>query len=364
MVKFGEMTQTDIAAALNVSLPTINALVTGRTYRHLHGRKRGDRQPQAEERYGFPVTPERRYEREASFWARVDRSGGVQGCWPFEGAEPGKYGLLGMGISLVGTTATFLIAYILARGLKKAPSSNRVVRHLCNNKPCCNPSHLLLGTHRENQLDRIAAEREKIQVPRFVENPVPSPEGGWIIAVGDPDELERAARASEFWQRVDKSGGESMCWPWIGSTRNKFGYGQMNWEGTTATAHRIAYLLENNLSLQDLSRSIHIRHRCPPGGKPNDCNNPRHLLAGTAADNRADCIEDGTMPMGENHHMGRKSPDLMIRTIREQYWTVPKEKRSSLTEIAAKSGVSINTVSNWLTGKTRLAAGGPIGAVE
>ncbi|WP_417554608.1 HNH endonuclease [Microbispora sp. NBC_01189] len=337
----------------------INALVQGRTYKHLHGRERGDRRPLSEERFGFPVTPERRREQEARFWVRVNRSGGSDACWPFVGAKPGRYGLLGLGNYLVGSTAAFVVAYSLARGLSQAPDSAYVIRHLCNNKPCCNPAHLLLGTHRENQMDRLAAEREGILGPKIVEDPVAPPEGGWIVAVGDPDELERAARASEFWQRVDKSGGEESCWPWIGGTRNQFGYGQMKWNGATMTAHRIAYLLHNKLNPEDVPRATHIRHRCPPGGSPRDCNNPRHLISGTAADNRADCKEDGNIPMGENHHNGRKFPDVMIRGLRESYWSTPVDLRPTLTDIARKHGAAINTISNWLTGESRPSAGGP-----
>ncbi|MFI7231123.1 HNH endonuclease [Nonomuraea angiospora] len=286
-------------------------------------------------------------------------SGGPAACWPFEGAKPGKYGLVQLGAYLVGSTAAFVVAYCLARGLVKAPASGHVIRHLCNNKPCCNPAHLLLGTHQENALDRLAAQRDGSTGPRLVDEPVPPPQGGWIIPSGDMEELERRARASEFWQRVDRSGGEDSCWPWIGRGKHKFGYGQMKWMGIPMTSHRIAYILSNDLAPEDVSRNIHIRHRCPPGGSPNNCNNPKHLLPGTAADNRADCKEDGNMPMGEKHHKGRNFQDALIREIREHYWTAPAEVRPTLTALACRHGVSISTISSWLTGKTRLAAGGP-----
>ena len=32
-------------------------------------------------------------------------------------------------------------------------NQNVIVRHMCNNKKCCNPDHLKSGSHRDNSLD-------------------------------------------------------------------------------------------------------------------------------------------------------------------------------------------------------------------
>lgn len=34
-----------------------------------------------------------------------------------------------------------------------------VIRHTCDNKKCINPSHLLIGTHKDNVLDRVMRNR-------------------------------------------------------------------------------------------------------------------------------------------------------------------------------------------------------------
>lgn len=39
---------------------------------------------------------------------------------------------------------------------------NGIVRHTCDNPPCCRPSHLILGTHADNVADRVARGRSAV----------------------------------------------------------------------------------------------------------------------------------------------------------------------------------------------------------
>ena len=354
------ITQREVSVLFGVSEMVISNLARGVTYRTSKGVRAGD----GGLRYGLEETPERRYMREAKFWSSVDRRAGAGECWPWmQGRLNSGYGNSTRGRALVGSPCAHVTAFTLANRLSAPPdlaNAGMVIRHLCNYKACCNPAHLKPGTRAENQRDRKMAERLG-PPPHRVLDPVPEPEVGWNIAVGDLEKLDRVARISEFWQQIDTSAGPEGCWPWVGRTRHNFGYGQMRWDGPSPVpAHRIVYLIAHGIAAAELPSATVVRHRC--SGAPN-CNNLRHLEIGTQADNIRDRIVDGTMIYGDAHHSVTVS-DEEIRRLREDYWKLPKKERPTYTALAARYGISINSVSRILRGKSRLSAGGPTGNTD
>ena len=79
-------------------------------------------------------------------------------CLIWTGAKNNKKEGKGYGtISVNGKTAlTHVVAYELAKG---PVPSGKDVRHTCDVRLCCEPSHLILGTRLENQRDMVERGR-------------------------------------------------------------------------------------------------------------------------------------------------------------------------------------------------------------
>lgn len=82
-----------------------------------------------------------------TFWKHVDRSGGDNACWPWtswmNSKGYGKFKLCGW------HSSAHRIAYAVTHG--EIPEGYDI-DHICNNRACCNPSHLQAISHRENVL--------------------------------------------------------------------------------------------------------------------------------------------------------------------------------------------------------------------
>ena len=88
------------------------------------------------------------------FWSQVSTQ--RVGCWEWQGGTSERYG----GFRVDGRKdRTHRVAYRMARG--EIPAG-QVVRHRCDNRLCVRPSHLVLGTHRENARD--SWERGRVAV--------------------------------------------------------------------------------------------------------------------------------------------------------------------------------------------------------
>jgi len=94
------------------------------------------------------------------FWGHVDKNSspifynGTR-CWIWTAfCYPNGYGLVGLyGKNLL----PHRISYELFFG--DIPEGLLVLHH-CDNRPCCNPSHLFLGTHQDNEDDKSHKGRQ------------------------------------------------------------------------------------------------------------------------------------------------------------------------------------------------------------
>lgn len=91
----------------------------------------------------------------ARFWSHVDRLTPDE-CWPWTAAR----GRTGYGrFSVGGRKGTMRTASRVAYEIQNGPAGDKHVRHICDNPPCCNPAHLILGDHADNMRDMAARER-------------------------------------------------------------------------------------------------------------------------------------------------------------------------------------------------------------
>lgn len=99
------------------------------------------------------IKPNRR-SKPSDFWKRVQIKGQDE-CWEWQGQlmDNRPYGKVKYHQQ---HWSAHRLAYTLANG--EIPEGMNVC-HACDNPKCCNPSHLWLGTHADNNKDRTAKGR-------------------------------------------------------------------------------------------------------------------------------------------------------------------------------------------------------------
>lgn len=77
-------------------------------------------------------------------------------CWEWTMARNKNYGMISIGKSKL--RGAHIVAWELAN--KRALPPGLVITHSCDNPPCTNPKHLVLGTHGDNVNDKVSKERQ------------------------------------------------------------------------------------------------------------------------------------------------------------------------------------------------------------
>lgn len=91
------------------------------------------------------------------FWRRV-KTGPIDGCWEHTNKGDRRWGHVQVGPKGARGYA-HRIAYTIANG---PIPHGLVVMHACDNPPCCNPTHLKVGTQSDNNKDRITKGRTAV----------------------------------------------------------------------------------------------------------------------------------------------------------------------------------------------------------
>lgn len=129
----------------------------------------------------------------------------------------------------------------------------------------------------------------------------------------------------------------NQCWEWKGANKGN-GYGNINYQGKTMSAHRAAYLM----FVSDVPNGMDVCHTCDNRA----CVNPDHLFLGTRADNMQDAKRKGRLACGVRARHAKLTPES-VHTIVDRLKSGHSRRR-----IAEDFGVVTATIGAIARGTT------------
>lgn len=145
----------------------------------------------------------------------------------------------------------------------------------------------------------------------------------------DVPKQKPGTKQPNFWSLVEKKS-QDECWLWLGKL-NQWGYGRIRHGGIQAMAHRVAYQLQTEKSIDGLI-AMHI---CDNPA----CCNPNHIALGTHADNQKDKFNKNRQAKGEINGQSILTEEQVIEA-RKLY----VETKTTYKKLAEKFGVSRDTM--------------------
>lgn len=157
----------------------------------------------------------------SSFWSKV-AIGGHSECWEWLGSKQ-HFGHGAMSVNADGkrtSVGAHRMSYVLHHG--EIPDG-MIVRHTCDNPPCVNPAHLLIGTRADNAADMVnrgrtadtrgelngfrrLSDEAALEIIGLLSRPNPPTQGEIAAQFGISRSTVSLIRHHKRWTHVDQDG--------------------------------------------------------------------------------------------------------------------------------------------------------------